>query len=234
MKQMCKHFKMISFIQIILIFGASTLISAENNLKIVGGTEAEEGSAPYQVSLQYRNLGHNCGGAIIHERFILTAAHCLARLAPKDYKVMVGSNDVKKGSVFYHPDKFFIHSRHDKPMFSNDIGLIRLSKPINFTSEIQPITVAWEQLPENSTLRLTGWGRLSAGGKSPNRLHNIDLNYVNYTECKRLHDGSNGIDIGHVCTFNQKGQGACNGDSGSPLTYNEEVVAVISRRSCSC
>lgn len=88
-----------------------------------------------------------------------------------------------------------------------------MKEPIQFSQYIQAAEYSWKQIPENVSLTLTGWGRLSAGGAAPNKLQTIDLNYVNYEECKRLHENDDGVDIGHVCTFNKRNEGACNGDS---------------------
>lgn len=62
----------------ILNFGLSRSVENDDDIssRVVGGQDALDGSAPYQVSLQTKS-GHNCGGAIVHPQFIVTAAHCL-------------------------------------------------------------------------------------------------------------------------------------------------------------
>ena len=120
---------------------------------------------------------------------------------------------------------------------------MRLTNKINFGDNIKPIEYLWELVPHNSTLTLTGWGRLSAGGSVPNKLHTIDLKYVEHEMCKELHNNSSNVDVGHICTFNKVGEGACHGDSGElficvskkllkfnlggPLTYKGKLAGIV-------
>ena len=82
----------------------------EQQEKIVGGQEAKDAAAPYQVSLQIRK-SHICGGAIIHEQFIVTAAHCLAGQKAANLKVLVGTNEVNNGGEYYDSDLLLTHNR---------------------------------------------------------------------------------------------------------------------------
>lgn len=126
---------------------------------------------------------------------------------------MVGSNSLKEGNVFYHPEKLIIHSRYNMPQYHNDIGLIKLKDDIIFTDNVQPIDYEWREVPENGEIRLTGWGRLSGGGKIPDKLQSINLTHISYEKCKKAHGNDDAVDYGHLCTFTKAGEGACNGDS---------------------
>lgn len=100
-------------------------------------------------------------GAIIAPRWIVTAAHCIQGYQPGMYKVLVGTNDLKKGGVKYEPDLLIYHKRYNQPSFHNDIGLIRLKTPISFTEKVQPIKYWEHEVPAGAKITLTGWGRLS-------------------------------------------------------------------------
>nr|ABV60301.1 putative chymotrypsin [Lutzomyia longipalpis] len=216
--------KVVGFVAVVALAGAS-VVPFDVDQRIVGGETAEEGSAPYQVSLQNR-FGHSCGGSIIDERWVITAAHCIKGVQTSALTVVAGTNDLTKEGVKYYPEQFFIHSRYDKPSFANDVGLIKLTERVKFTDKVKKIEYDYRIVPDGAVVRLTGWGRLSAGGPIPNLLQTINLHYVNHNDCQSYFGAVNSVDIGHLCTFEGKGQGACNGDSGSPLVYDNRLVAL--------
>jgi secreted trypsin-like serine protease len=59
-----------------LVLGVLSGLVIVTGNKIVGGSDAVESSAPYQVSIKVKGK-YYCGGAIIHQRFVLTAGHCI-------------------------------------------------------------------------------------------------------------------------------------------------------------
>ncbi|EAT46500.1 AAEL002347-PA [Aedes aegypti] len=217
------------FISCVLMASArGALMPLDDNYvnRVVGGHEAEPGSAPHQVSLQGL-FGHSCGGSIIGDQWVLTAAHCVVGASTSQLQVLVGTNSLKEGGQKYKATKFIVHSRYNNPQFHNDIALVKLATKLEFSDNVSSIEYSEKVVPQNATLTLTGWGRTSTNGPIPTKLQTIDLKHISNEECKRLHGGGSEVDIGHICTLTKTGEGACNGDSGGPLTYNGKIVGVV-------
>ncbi|XP_055306211.1 chymotrypsin-1-like [Sitodiplosis mosellana] len=189
--------------------------------RIVGGTDAEDGQAPYQCSLQ-QNGRHFCGCAIISEQWILSAAHCLA-IGINGVEVLVGTNDLQSGGTRYTPKKYIVHEKYNQPDFANDIGLIQVEK-IEFNKKVQPIKYSSKFVEGGAALLATGWGRLSAGGQVPQLLQAINLTSITNEECTAAQGDV--VDASHLCTFTKAGEGVCSGDSGGPLVLGDEVVGL--------
>ncbi|XP_066594933.1 transmembrane protease serine 9-like [Prorops nasuta] len=190
--------------------------------RIVGGHDAPEGKYPYQVSLKYSGR-HRCGGSILNERYILTAAHCIQGIVKDSLSIAAGITELNKHGVEYKVDSFLVHPKYNSGRFLNDVGIIKVVEDIQFTDKIQPIKLLSKE-PEKETydVVLTGWGRLSAGGALPNHLQEINLVTTTEKACKASHWQ---VTNSHICTLTKRGEGACNGDSGGPLV-NEEGFQV--------
>lgn len=195
--------------------------------RVVGGEVAKNGSAPYQVSLQVPGWGHNCGGSLLNDRWVLTAAHCLVGNDPSDLVVLVGTNSLKEGGELLKVDKLLYHSRYNRPQFHNDVGLVRLEQPVKFSESVKSIEYSEKEVPVNATVRLTGWGRTSANGPVPTLLQSLNVVTLSNEDCKKKMGNPSNVDVGHVCTLTKAGEGACNGDSGGPLVYEGKLVGVV-------
>lgn len=145
----------------------STSILAKNDIvkpRIVGGeTAVWQGDFPYQVSIRLNTSNdHFCGGSIISNRFILTAAHCAQEHIPRAKWIVahMGSLNVKHGGVDMYMDKIISHTEWDRMNRINDIALLRTAQEIIFSDTIQPIALPKRDLPKrgNTPALLSGWG----------------------------------------------------------------------------
>ncbi|XP_018791535.1 PREDICTED: chymotrypsin-2-like [Bactrocera latifrons] len=186
--------------------------------RIVGGQEAIAASAPWQVSLQNIYGNHFCGGAIIHDRFVVTAASCVSGLQKSWIMVVTSTNNWMGEAWWYAVSAIHVHCNFDKPLYHNDIALLELATLIAYDEKTQNITIADEdELVEGEILTMTGWGSSVEGGAYPNALNQLSVNYLPYKKCRSAYGGSENVDMGHLCTTSPVGQGACHGDTGGPL-----------------
>lgn len=118
--------------------------------------------------------------------------------------------------------KIIQHERYHNPnSWSNDIALLQLSKPAKLGKGVGLVCLPdiSFQLPfdnPNKKCWITGWGRLTYGGVSPNELMQVDIPLVSKQRCMTSYPGK--IDDSMLCVGqDQGGIGGCHGDSGGPL-----------------
>ncbi|XP_029379594.1 ovochymase-2 isoform X2 [Echeneis naucrates] len=201
------------------------------SLRVVGGAEAQHGSHPWLVSLQVKG-SHFCGGSILTERWIMTAAHCFTSLS-KEYlsglRVVVGEFDHRvddEEEQVFGIKTVSVHEKyhHASPM-SHDIALLELDQDIRLGVHVLPICLP---LPDEKILPKTscivgGWGRMKEKGRLPAVLREVWLDLVDPAKCRYVLQTVKGTArpqpaMTVLCAGPERGgRDACQGDSGGPL-----------------
>ncbi|CAF4882634.1 unnamed protein product [Pieris macdunnoughi] len=203
--------------------------------RVVGGKDAPDGALPYQVSLQRSD--HNnfafCGGAIIADRWILTAAHCLQSVSAKDLSVLAGTNSKSSGGIRYKVDKIINHEKYTNRPNVNDIALLRTTENIKFTEKVKAIEIATEDPKPGDLCKLSGWGFTDKyGRRSPDKLQWLDVKIISEKDCKtdylKRFEKDFPITENHICTLNKDGEGTCQGDSGGSLVCKNKTNGIVS------
>ncbi|NWJ12041.1 CTR2 protein, partial [Crypturellus undulatus] len=229
--------------------------------RIVNGEPAVPGSWPWQVSLQRNDGFHFCGGSLISENWVVTAAHCSVRTTDQvvlgEYDQASPSEDVQVMAI----EKVFKNPKFNMLTIRNDITLLKLASPARLSSRVSPVCLpeASDDFPGGLTCVTTGWGltdptgkaprvqrcwagggraltaRLSAASQTPALLQQAALPLLTNAQCKEYW-GFRIADV-MVCA-GADGASSCMGDSGGPLVCQKDgvwtLVGIVSWGSSNC
>uniref|UniRef100_UPI0037E8681C granzyme E-like n=1 Tax=Semicossyphus pulcher TaxID=241346 RepID=UPI0037E8681C len=150
---------MIRSCEVLILILALTFDSHVQTGEIYRGHEAVPHSRPYMVLLaSHKEDGGKsiCGGFILNEDFVMTAAHCQA----KNQTVLLGFHNTRNRKIKIHVEKAFPHKDFNATYYGNDLMLLKLSSKIKFSKDVGSIALPGQDdgsLPKSCSV--SGWGQ---------------------------------------------------------------------------
>jgi trypsin len=162
--------------------------------RIVGGIQTVIERFPYIGSLQ-RSGWHICGGNILSERVILTAAHCVVNSNPSSFTFRVGSSFHATGGDVIPVQSIVVHPSYNSATIDFDYAVLTLSASITFDEYRQPIALPEqsEKIDDNRCSITSGWGNTLNVNHTREQLRFVSKPIVNNQECSRLYGAINAL-----------------------------------------
>ncbi|XP_043563035.1 chymotrypsinogen A-like [Chiloscyllium plagiosum] len=206
--------------------------------RIVNGENAVPGSWPWQVSLQQNTGFHFCGGSLINENWVVTAAHCSVSTR---HLVIIGDYNkctADQNSQAISVAKTITHPDWNPNTINYDITLVKLATPVKFNQFVSPVCLASanDNFAAGKLCVTTGWGLTNSNAFfTPCVLQQTSLPILSNIDCQRY--WGNMVSDVMVCA-GAAGASSCMGDSGGPLVCQEGgawyLVGIVSWGSGNC
>ncbi|XP_023034313.1 serine protease snake isoform X1 [Drosophila willistoni] len=194
------------------------------------------GQYPHMAALGFHNengeIDYKCGGSLISENFVLTAAHCLTTHGTAPDVVKIGDIKLKEWENDVAPQrrrvaKIHLHPLYNDTYYYHDIGLIELNRPVEYTWFVKPVRIWVRNEIPYEKVHSMGYGSTGFAQAPTNVLTELDLSIVPQEKCNSTlpsdESAPQGILTSQICAHDyEKNRDTCQGDSGGPLQLNLE------------
>uniref|UniRef100_A0AAG5DA17 Phenoloxidase-activating factor 2 n=1 Tax=Anopheles atroparvus TaxID=41427 RepID=A0AAG5DA17_ANOAO len=199
--------------------------------RIVGGHNADPNEWPWIAGL-FNNGRQFCGGSLIDNIHILTAAHCVAHMSSYDVarlSVKLGDHNIRSNTEVQHVERrvkrLVRHRGFDSRTLYNDVAVLTMDQPVPFTKQVRPICLPAAdnaRAYNGLTATVIGWGSLRENGPQPAILQEVNLPIWTNGECRvKYGPAAPGGIIDTMLCAGQAAKDSCSGDSGGPLMVND-------------
>ncbi|XP_022826080.1 chymotrypsin-1-like [Spodoptera litura] len=197
------------------------------DFRIIGGFHAPEEYGRFHASVQNLTGHHVCGGAVVSQWFVVSAAHCVHKANPRFIKIVAGTNNLDIGGKRCDVSTIIVHRRYNTTSRQHDIALLKTRSPFDLQI-IKPLKLSRRHLHEGDDIVLVGFGASEPHGSSSRVMYTLEMPVFNQEVCEFAMRYSRPVTKEMFCTFTKIGQGTCHGDSGSPLVKGDELVGIVS------
>ncbi|CAD6999414.1 unnamed protein product [Ceratitis capitata] len=204
--------------------------------RISFGSESTFLAHPWSVLLIYSSgYKFQCGGTVITNRYVLTAAHCVTmqlvavRLGEHNTDLLVDceldemdQEHCLAPAIDVAIERAIKHNHYSEALSNSDIALLRLGQQIHFIDSVKPICIPEYQGQEFQKRFgiIGGWGATENSSFS-NVHREAEIPIISRDSCQAVYK-RRAVDETKVCTRGAEGENTCKGDSGGPLTVRVE------------